>query len=209
MRSRSWDLSPFIFTPGPTINAKRRTRRSRRQSTPSPARAVVATRVSAELGGSASYKTTDRLPTASTCERRRRSEPVSHRRLVASSEESARGYLRAEGSVGAVVRLTGRRPKCTCACTALSRTMRRAARDFRVVTGSVRDLQQRSLPSARRALQAAWTSIICRSAAPVCAGSASTFRSTGSGRQMESSSSASPTTKGSWGRGTVSFCNFW
>ena len=78
------------------------------------------------------------------------------RRAVANeSQEHTRGYFRADASIGMVRAIVGPATQVHMRVLRRRRAQRAsAAVDLRVVAGSVRDVQQRSVPRARRAVQA-------------------------------------------------------
>lgn len=102
---RKWDLSPFVFTPGPSIAAKAYVTGAVPSSNLLLPEQWAKTNV-AEVGGTASYKTTVDADGAYSIARASVATgfAVSN---SSSANEPTRGYLRLEGSAGAVRALVG------------------------------------------------------------------------------------------------------
>jgi hypothetical protein len=98
--SKSWDLSPFILTPGPKINAKAYAT----FSVPSDSLMLPeqwSPSTVTEVGGIGSYRSTIRADSEYVTAKGSLGLGLAASAL-ASKTEHTRGYLRAEGSVGAV-----------------------------------------------------------------------------------------------------------
>ncbi len=102
---KNWDLSPFVFTPGPAIAAKAYFT----VASPSDSLAVPeqwANVTVTELGGSGSYRTTVTADSGYYIARASAAMGLSSH-VSAGGAEPTRGYFRGEGSVGAVLPLDG------------------------------------------------------------------------------------------------------
>jgi hypothetical protein len=103
--TKQWDLSPFIFTPGPKISADAYLTVAVPSDTMLLPEQWVESSVS-ELGGSASYRTPIDANGEYSIAKLSLGAGLAASAL-ASRTEHTRGYLRAEGSLGAVRSLVG------------------------------------------------------------------------------------------------------